>query len=162
MISPRRYGLFATSPHKPLVFGTLHEDLALFSPILVRARGLEPLILSEPDPKSGVSAIPPRAHTLVKLRSARRNLKSAFAAHDCADKKVNLPSRHVVLDSFGFGRGTHLARRRIEQLLAGGAESIRRGKGAAFCAREKSRQPDGLSGRNRGIRGIARSKSAFV
>ena len=29
---------------------------------LVRARGLEPLILSEPDPKSGASAIPPRAH----------------------------------------------------------------------------------------------------
>src|SRR5213594_1205053 len=29
---------------------------------LVRARGLEPPILSEPDPKSGASAIPPRAH----------------------------------------------------------------------------------------------------
>ena len=28
---------------------------------LVRARGLEPPILSEPDPKSGASAIPPRA-----------------------------------------------------------------------------------------------------
>jgi hypothetical protein len=30
----------------------------------VRARGLEPLILAEPDPKSGVSAIPPRAQPL--------------------------------------------------------------------------------------------------
>src|ERR1035437_9228368 len=29
---------------------------------MVRARGLEPPILSEPDPKSGASAIPPRAH----------------------------------------------------------------------------------------------------
>jgi hypothetical protein len=28
---------------------------------VVRARGLEPPILSEPDPKSGASAIPPRA-----------------------------------------------------------------------------------------------------
>src|SRR6266850_5943843 len=28
---------------------------------MVRARGLEPPILSEPDPKSGASAIPPRA-----------------------------------------------------------------------------------------------------
>jgi hypothetical protein len=28
---------------------------------VVRARGLEPPILAEPDPKSGVSAIPPRA-----------------------------------------------------------------------------------------------------
>ena len=28
---------------------------------MVRARGLEPPILAEPDPKSGVSAIPPRA-----------------------------------------------------------------------------------------------------
>src|SRR5271163_4459960 len=101
--------------------------------ILVRARGLEPLILAEPDPKSGVSAIPPRAHTLIKLRSTRRNLKSAFAARDCVDKKVNLPSCHVVLDSFDFGRGSRLARRRVERLLAGGAKSIRRGKRAAFC-----------------------------
>ena len=31
---------------------------------MVRARGLEPPILAEPDPKSGVSAIPPRAHRL--------------------------------------------------------------------------------------------------
>gem|GEM_PF-1233697 len=28
---------------------------------MVRARGLEPLSLTAPDPKSGVSAIPPRA-----------------------------------------------------------------------------------------------------
>ena len=31
---------------------------------VVRARGLEPPILAEPDPKSGVSAIPPRAQPL--------------------------------------------------------------------------------------------------
>jgi hypothetical protein len=31
---------------------------------MVRARGLEPPILAEPDPKSGVSAIPPRAQPL--------------------------------------------------------------------------------------------------
>ena len=31
---------------------------------MVRARGLEPPILTEPDPKSGVSAIPPRARYL--------------------------------------------------------------------------------------------------
>ncbi len=37
---------------------------------LVRARGLEPPILSEPDPKSGASAIPPRARGGVRCRIA--------------------------------------------------------------------------------------------
>ena len=31
---------------------------------MVRARGLEPPLLAEPDPKSGVSAIPPRAQPI--------------------------------------------------------------------------------------------------
>jgi hypothetical protein len=34
---------------------------------VVRARGLEPPLLSEPDPKSGVSAIPPRARCLFTM-----------------------------------------------------------------------------------------------
>ena len=39
------------------------------SPIkVVRARGLEPPILAEPDPKSGVSAIPPRAQPINSSR----------------------------------------------------------------------------------------------
>ncbi len=42
---------------------------------MVRARGLEPPILSEPDPKSGASAIPPRAHPPQKMPAADANLK---------------------------------------------------------------------------------------
>src|SRR5690242_246475 len=41
-----------TQPQKPEHLGEKQ---------MVRARGLEPPILSEPDPKSGASAIPPRA-----------------------------------------------------------------------------------------------------
>src|ERR1051325_66411 len=39
---------------------------------MVRARGLEPPILSEPDPKSGASAIPPRARVGTKGGLERR------------------------------------------------------------------------------------------
>jgi hypothetical protein len=35
---------------------------------VVRARGFEPPILAEPDPKSGVSAIPPRARARTVMR----------------------------------------------------------------------------------------------
>ena len=38
---------------------------------MVRARGLEPPILSEPDPKSGASAIPPRALDYQQLTPCR-------------------------------------------------------------------------------------------
>ncbi len=42
---------------------------------MVRARGLEPPILSEPDPKSGASAIPPRAQPAPSC-AARRGISS--------------------------------------------------------------------------------------
>src|SRR5438477_282094 len=42
---------------------------------VVRARGLEPPILSEPDPKSGASAIPPRARPGGNMPVAASKLK---------------------------------------------------------------------------------------
>ena len=52
---------------------------SFFFEILVRARGLEPLILAEPDPKSGVSAIPPRAPP-AQLAVQGAKSQAAFAA----------------------------------------------------------------------------------
>jgi hypothetical protein len=56
------------------------------TPILVRARGLEPPLLSEPDPKSGASAIPPRARAVdTEHATAESNLKRRFlrGQHRC-------------------------------------------------------------------------------
>src|SRR2546423_11084031 len=46
---------------------------------MVRARGLEPPILSEPDPKSGASAIPPRARE-ARMPALPAHLKQGLAA----------------------------------------------------------------------------------
>jgi hypothetical protein len=66
---------------------------------LVRARGLEPPILSEPDPKSGASAIPPRAQPVsscavrpgisspVLTGNFTRNIPPS-AARDCTRRAI--------------------------------------------------------------------------
>ena len=48
----------------------------------MRARGVEPPPLAGPDPKSGASAVPPRAHPPHNLRPAPSNLKPGFADND--------------------------------------------------------------------------------
>jgi hypothetical protein len=47
---------------------------------MVRARGLEPPILSEPDPKSGASAIPPRARNRLQLALRAAESQARFCS----------------------------------------------------------------------------------
>jgi hypothetical protein len=60
---------------------------------MVRARGLEPLILAEPDPKSGVSAIPPRAHPNYEKLATASDLKFDFVPHFEGGKRKHRPAK---------------------------------------------------------------------
>ncbi len=56
---------------------------------LVRARGLEPPLLAEPDPKSGASAIPPRPHVVSVKPGPRKGSPGTVEYHGFATGAVS-------------------------------------------------------------------------
>jgi LysM repeat protein len=99
---------------------------------VVRARGLEPLSLAAPDPKSGVSAIPPRARAGSFIKKIRR-IKPPVAQNLDFTLRARL---HAAARWFNFGAMRFLSRTIFLTLALGGSLLL------AGCSPMNDNSPD--------------------